>query len=316
MPSAWRFYAAVTAAVVIIAAAAVSMWRASQRSSGPPSVAVLPFAGPGAEPYFTAGFHDTIISQLARIQGLKVISRTSVLAYRDGPRDRARIARELGVRHLVEGSVRREGERLHVDATLVVGESGEPLWSARYDRAAADIFSVQADLARQIARTIDARLTVEEEARLDQAPTSDLAANELYLRALEVEQRSPPDKAAITQALGWLDEALARDPGFALAHAQASRLHMTIYWVVGEYDKARDKYFARLPRVSDAPPPTKELVRREPRCGGPLAPRRPHRPGVLALTVAKVSLGAAALSLVVALIAYLTYRAARSATRL
>jgi len=239
MPSAWRFYAAVTAAVVIIAAAAVSMWRASQRSSGPPSVAVLPFAGPGAEPYFTAGFHDTIISQLARIQGLKVISRTSVLAYRDGPRDRARIARELGVRHLVEGSVRREGERLHVDATLVVGESGEPLWSARYDRAAADIFSVQADLARQIARTIDARLTVEEEARLDQAPTSDLAANELYLRALEVEQRSPPDKAAITQALGWLDEALARDPGFALAHAQASRLHMTIYWVVGEYDKAR-----------------------------------------------------------------------------
>jgi len=241
MPTrAWRFYAAVAATVIAVAITAVSLWRSSERSSGPPSVAVLPLSGPGADAaYFTAGFHDAIISQLARIQGLKVISRFSVLAYRDGPRDHAKIARELGVKHLVEGSVQRAGERLHVTARLIVGASGKELWSAEYDRAPADIFSIQADMARQIARAIDARLTVEEEARLDQAPTRDLGAYELYLRALDAEQRSSADKAALLQALGWLDEALAKDPNFALAHAQASRLHMTIYWVVGEYDKAR-----------------------------------------------------------------------------
>lgn len=239
MPSrSGALYAA--AAALFILVAAVGLWRCSEKPGGPPSVAVLPFAGPGADAaYFTAGFHDAIISQLSRIQGLKVISRHSVLAYRDGPRDHAQIARELGVQHLVEGSVQRAGERLHVTARLIAGTSGRELWSAEYDRAPTDIFSIHADMARQIARAIDARLTMEEEARLGQAPTKDLAAYELYLRALEVEQRSPSDKAAITQALGWLDEALAKDPGFAPAHAQASRLHMTIYWVVGEYDKAR-----------------------------------------------------------------------------
>jgi TolB-like protein/Tfp pilus assembly protein PilF len=243
MPTrAWRFYAAAAASVIVVAVAAFSLWRASERSSGPPSVAVLPFAGAGSGAegaYFTTGFHDAIISQLARIQGLKVISRTSVLGYRAGERDHDRIAQELGVRHLVEGSVRREGERLRVTARLFVADSGQQLWSADYDRSPADIFTVQADMARQIARAIDARLTMEEEARLDQAPTQDLVAYDLYLRAVEVEQRSPPDKAAITQALAWLDEALARDPNFALAHAMASRLQMTIYWVIGEYDKAR-----------------------------------------------------------------------------
>ncbi|MGH8481377.1 MAG: hypothetical protein ACRES8_02820, partial [Nevskiaceae bacterium] len=227
--------------VAVAAAVAFGVWRFSARTVEAPSVAVLPFTSPGPDPqagYFTDGFHDAVITQLARIQGLKVISRISVLSYRDGPRDLPTIAHALGVGHVVEASVQRAGERLRVSARMV-GASGREVWFADYDRTPADIFEVQADLARQIARVIDARLTLEEEARLEQAPTADLQAYELYLRALEVENRTPPDKAALLQALGWIDEAIGRDQSFALAHALASRLLMTIYWVVGEYDQAR-----------------------------------------------------------------------------
>jgi len=244
MTSPFRNPYAVAAVLVVVvaAAAAVGIWRFNQPSDETPSVAVLPFAdlSPGKSTgYFANGFHDTVIRQLARIQGLKVISRTSVMGYRDGARDFKQISEDLGVAHLVEGSVQRAGQRLRVTARLVAGASGRQVWSAEYDRDLAEIFSVQADMARQIAGTIDARLTVEEEARLDQAPTADLAAYELYLRALEVDGLTPPDKATITQALSWLEEAVAADPRFALAHSLISRMHMAIYWVVGEYDKAR-----------------------------------------------------------------------------
>jgi TolB-like protein len=230
----------VVGALVALAVVATTAWRLWPRSTEAPSVAVLPFTSPQQDGgYFTDGFHDAVISQLARIQGLKVISRTSVLGYRGPERDLARIAQELGVEHLVEATVQRAGERLQVSTRLVAGSSGRELWQTHYDRPWAEIFSVQSDMARQVARAIDARLTLEEEARLRQAPTTDLEAYDLYLRALEVENRTPPDKAALAQALGWLGEALERDREFALAHATASRIHMAIYWVVGEYDKAR-----------------------------------------------------------------------------
>jgi TolB-like protein len=225
--------------VAALASAGIGIWRYATRASVTPSVAVLPFTGSGDEArYFTDGFHDAVVTQLARIQGLRVISRTSVVGYREPPRDLPRIARELGVEHVVEATVQRAGERLRVTARLA-DATGAEVWTADYDRAPDEIFSVQADLAKQIANAIDARLSVTEEARLEKAPTADLEAYDLYLRALEVETRTPPDKAAIVQALDWLQQALTRDPEFALAHALASKLHMTIYWVVGEYDKAR-----------------------------------------------------------------------------
>ena len=231
---------AVVVGTLVVLAAAAAAWRFWPRSAEAPSVAVLPFTSSQADgSYFTDGFHDAVISQLARIQGLKVISRTSVLGYRGPERDLARIAQELGVDHLVEAELHRAGDHLRLTARLVTGASGRELWSMEYDRPPAEIFSVQSDMVRQIVRAIDARLTLEEEARLRQAPTRDLEAYDLYLRALEVENRTPPDKAALAQALGWLGEALERDREFALAHAAASRIHMAIYWVVGEYDKAR-----------------------------------------------------------------------------
>ena len=228
--------------LLLIAALATAAWWLRQGDDDlGPSVAVLPFtsdaAGSGTR-YFADGFHDTIISQLSRIQGLKVIARESVLDYRDGPRDFGRIAQQLGVAHLVEGDVRRSGQRLRVTARLVTA-SGRQLWAGAYDRDLSQIFSIQSDMARKIADAMDAPVTLEEDARLSQAPTRDMEAYELYLRALDVEAQTPPRKAAILQALGWLDRALEKDPDFALAHALACRLHMEIYWVVGDYDPAR-----------------------------------------------------------------------------
>lgn len=228
------------AVIVIAAAVAAGLWWSGREGERTPSVAVLPFGSePGGARYFADGFHDSVIAQLSRIQGLKVIARPSVLEYREGPRDLARIGEQLGVAHLVEGDVRRAGGRLRVSARLVVAASGRQLWAGQYDRPPAEIFSVQSDMARRIASAIDAQVTLKEDARLAQAPTRDLDAYELYLRALDVEAQTPPDKAALLQALGWLDQALARDPDFALAHALSCRLHMAIYWVVGEYDAAR-----------------------------------------------------------------------------
>lgn len=231
-----------SAVLVVAAAAAAVAWWHGREGDRTPSVAVLPFTSNAVGPeaaYFGEGFHDTIISQLSRIQGLKVISRASVVEYRKGPRDLEQIADQLGVAHLVEGDVRRSGGRLHVTARLVVAASGRQIWTGDYDREVADIFSIQADMARRIAAAIDARVTLEEDARLAQAPTRNLDAYELYLRALDVDAQTPPKKESILQALGWLDEAFAKDPDFALAHALASRLHMAIYWAVGEYDKTR-----------------------------------------------------------------------------
>lgn len=230
------------AVLVAAAVAGAGVWWRGHEGDRGASVAVLPFTrdagGPGTR-HFADGFHDTIISQLSRIQGLRVIARASVLEYRETPRDFERIGAELGVAHLLEGDVRRSGERLRVTTRLVVASSGREVWAGEYDRDLADIFSIQSDMARQIAAAMHAPITLEEDALLARAPTRDLAAYELYLQALDVEAQTPPNKAAIVQALAWLEQALARDPEFALAHALACRLHMAIYWVVGEYDTAR-----------------------------------------------------------------------------
>lgn len=207
------------------------------------SVAVLPFRNLGENPassdYFASGVHESILTHLRRIRGLKVISRASVMGYRDGQRNIKSIASELGVAHIVEGTIQRTGDRVKLTAQLIDSASDTPIWNAEYDRDLADIFAVQADLAQQIASAINARLTVEERALLEKAPTSNLAAYELYLRALEIDFQQASQRPALLAAIAQLEEAVTKDTQFALAHALLSKLHMRIYWVVGEYDKTR-----------------------------------------------------------------------------
>lgn len=224
---------AVVVACVLIAGLAFAL---RDRAAPPPtakSVAVLPFANLSDEAdsaYFTEGLHDSILTHLALIQDLSVISRTSVMQYRSGERNLRQIARALDVAHVVEGSVQRAGGRLRVTAQLIDTRTDSHLWAGQFDRNLSDVFAVQADIAKQVAGAVHAQLTPEEQRRIERVPTRDTAAYEAYLRALETERRSTSTRADLEAAVAQLEQAVARDPGFALAYALMSGLHDQLYW--------------------------------------------------------------------------------------
>jgi TolB-like protein/DNA-binding winged helix-turn-helix (wHTH) protein/Tfp pilus assembly protein PilF len=225
--------AAVIVGCVLLAGLAFAL---RDRAAPPPaekSVAVLPFANLSNEAdsaYFTEGLHDSILTHLALIQDLSVISRTSVMQYRSGERNLRQIARALDVAHVVEGSVQRAGGRLLVTAQLIDTRTDSHLWAGQFDRSLSDVFAVQADIAKQVAGAVHAQLTPEEQRRIERVPTQDTAAYEAYLRALEVERRSTSTRADLEAAVAQLERAVARDSGFALAYALMSGLHDQLYW--------------------------------------------------------------------------------------
>src|SRR5205823_792780 len=127
---------------------------------------------------------DEILTNLARIADLKVISRTSVMPYKSGiQRNLREIARQLGVSHLLEGSVQRSANRVRVNAQLIDARNDAHLWAQTYDRDLADVFAIQSELAEQIVSQLKAKLSPEEKAAIEQKPTADLAAYDLYIRA-------------------------------------------------------------------------------------------------------------------------------------
>ncbi len=204
------------------------------------SVAVLPFENLSDNPesaYFAEGVHDDILTSLARIADLKVISRTSVQQYRTGPRNLREIARALGVAHILQGTVRRQANRVRVNAQLINAQSDSHVWGDSFDRELTDLFAIQSELAERISTALRVNLSAQEKASLQIRPTHDLVAYELYLRARNHFQWSGIGDAQESgeRALPLLDEAIARDPKFALAHALISRVHAELYWF--GYDK-------------------------------------------------------------------------------
>ena len=191
------------------------------------SIAVLPFESLSNEQenaYFAEGIQDDILTSLAKIGDLKVISRTSAAQYRGAgaARNLRIVARELGVENVLEGSVRREGNRVLVNAQLIDARNDRHLWAERYDRTLIDSIGLQGELATQIAAALQSRLAPEERARLETRPTGNPAAYALYLRALGREgavNRSVEDTTAAEQLYA---EAIGLDPKFALAHARRS----------------------------------------------------------------------------------------------
>ena len=201
--------------------------RAPARAERDRSVAVLPFASLSTDKeneFFAEGFHSELITQLGRMAGLKVIARSSVQPYREGARDLKAIGEALGVSTLVEGSVQRAGTRVRIAAQLVDTVSSRQLWSDRYDRELADSFAIQTEVALEIARQLGAKLTPAEKQLVERAPTRDPEAHELYLRAIYYAQRSS-SSADSEKARVLAEQALARDPSFALAHAFVSILY-------------------------------------------------------------------------------------------
>jgi TolB-like protein/class 3 adenylate cyclase/lipopolysaccharide biosynthesis regulator YciM len=202
------------------------------------SIAVLPFENLSEEKenaYFTDGVQDEILTDLAKVADLKVISRTSVMQYKSGAERNLRdIAKALGVAHVVEGTVQRAGDRVRVSAQLIDARTDTHLWAEHYDRELADVFRIQTEIAEQIVSQLRARLSPQEKAAIEERPTHDLAAYDLYLQA-----RDLVDAIAFTaggtenlvQATRLLDDAVARDPNFVLAYYHLARAHDIIYFL-------------------------------------------------------------------------------------
>ena len=208
------------------------------------SIAVLPFENLGGDKeddYFAAGVHDDILSNLARIADLKVISRTSVQQFKGETRNLREIARALGVAHVLEGTARRVGNRVRVNAQLIDARSDSHVWGETFDREITDLFALQSELAERITHALRANLSPREKTILHEHSTRDVAAWELYLRARTLFHwaGSGDSHDQGREALRLLDEAIARDPQFAAAHALASRLHSELFWF--GYDKSAER---------------------------------------------------------------------------
>lgn len=236
-------------APLVLAVAAVLTWQLAakrHRPAGPsrgataahPVIVVFPFdnLGRAEDAYFAEGVMDEIISRLTAVQGIGVISRTTALGYaRDGkPLDE--VAADLGVTYVLEGTVRwdrasPQGSRVRITPQLVRVEDGVSVWSSPFDRSLDDIFVVQAEIADQVVRNIDASLPGATAPHSDTAPTSDMQAYDLYLQGKRlVEWGMGPTVEDLRQGIDRLQEAVARDPEFALAHAMLSQAYSAASW--------------------------------------------------------------------------------------
>jgi serine/threonine-protein kinase len=203
------------------------------------SVAVLPFENISAnkdDAYFADGVQDEILNNLAKIAQLKVISRTSVMQYRaDSKRDLRQIASALGVANVLEGTVRREGNRVRVSTELVDARNDNTIWADSYDRDLTNIFSIQSEIAQTVALRLSAQLSPEESKDVEEKPTNNLEAYDLYLQAKQLLEPGSgftawgSEKEAYSKAINLLQEATQRDRKFALAYCLIAKAHDFLY---------------------------------------------------------------------------------------
>ena len=210
------------------------------------SIAVLPFENLSNEKenaYFADGVQDEILTGLSRVADLKVISRTSVMQYKTGPKRNLReVATDLGVAHVLEGTVQRAGGRVRVNAQLIDARTDSQLWAERYDRDIADVFAIESELAGKIVAQLQAKISPSEKAAIEQKPTADLVAHDLYIRAktlIATAIFSTPQTERLSEAARLLNEAIERDPNFALAYYQLAHAHDLLYFVGSDHTPVR-----------------------------------------------------------------------------
>ncbi len=232
--------ALLVACVVALAAAAVWIVWKSELIQQPlaTGIAVLPFENLGDEKEhaaFADGVQDDILTKLAKIADLKVISRTSVMEYR-GKRNMRQIGDTLRVSHVLEGSARRSGDRVHLNAQLIDTRTDTHVWVEQYDRDVNDLFTVQSEIAQKVAQHLHAKLSATEKASIEERPTEDLTAYDFYARAVsmiynvQVPSESTADTPlnadkTLSEAVDLLNKAVARDPNFFLAYCQLAFAH-------------------------------------------------------------------------------------------
>lgn len=237
----WRLAAPLLAVVALgaLGAAALAPRLLGLQGAGSVSVerslAVLPFANLSAEQdndYFAYGITEEILTTLASVEDLRVISRTSAMQYRESTKPVRQIAEELGVAHVLDGSVQRAGDRVRIRARLIDARTDRQLWAARYDRPLKDIFAVQSEIAGQIAQALRAELSPAEYRRLERRPTTSLLAHDYVLQARNLLQNPEPN--SYVAALGLLREAIALDSSYADAFAAYSHAVRAFHFFEGE----------------------------------------------------------------------------------
>jgi TolB-like protein/Tfp pilus assembly protein PilF len=196
------------------------------------SVAVLPFENLSSDKenaFFAQGIQDEIITTLSRISGLRVISRTSTARYNSAPENLPEIARQLRVSNVLEGSVQKVGDRVHINVQLIQAETDAHLWAQSFDRQLTDIFGVEGEVAKSIAESLQATLSPQEKARVETKPTTNADAYVLYLRARDYQTRPDNLLQDFRAAVNLYDQAIKLDPKFALAHARLSATTSALY---------------------------------------------------------------------------------------
>src|SRR2546430_2560640 len=198
------------------------------------SIAVLPFENLSDDKqnaYFADGVQDEILTNLAKVADLKVISRTSVMQYKNSAERNLRaVGKALGVAHILEGTVQRVGGRVRVSAQLIDARTDGHLWAERYDREIADVFAIENELAEQIVAKLKSKLSPQEKAAIEEKPTADLAAYDLYSRARDLIDQSVFNPGNdLFEAVRLLEQALKRDPSFALGYYQLAHAHDQLY---------------------------------------------------------------------------------------
>ncbi|PYJ50596.1 MAG: hypothetical protein DME87_05885, partial [Verrucomicrobia bacterium] len=234
-----------------LAVSAVAGFFLFPRASGrnvEKSIAVLPFQSLSDEKenaYFADGMQDDILTNLSKIGDLKVISRMSVMSYRgDAVRNAREIGKALGVATLLEGSVRRIGNRVRVNVQLINANNDEHIWAEDYDRDLTDVFAIQTDLAQKIASALQAKLSPAEKARLDKRPTQNPDAYLLFVQAHDYANRTDMFRDTTLKAEALFEQAIKLDPNFALAFADLSMVESWLYHSSDPVSARREK--ARL----------------------------------------------------------------------
>jgi TolB-like protein/class 3 adenylate cyclase/Flp pilus assembly protein TadD len=241
---AWRLSIIAAAIALVVIGAGIIGWRHPWQSSGgmaaasldPHRVAVLPFVNistDAAEEYFSDGMTEEMITQLSKIGRLSVIARTSIMKYKGTKEDIAEIGRTLQVGTIIEGSVRKAGNQVRITAQLIDVPTQAHLWSEDYDRALADVFAIQSDIAKQVAEELEITLLAKEQAQIEKQHAIDLEAHNLYLRGLYFYNQGG---VAWEKSRTYFEEAIQRDPSYAMAYARLADLYTKMWWSMPHQD--------------------------------------------------------------------------------
>jgi TolB-like protein/tRNA A-37 threonylcarbamoyl transferase component Bud32/Tfp pilus assembly protein PilF len=235
--------ALVVMSVLLASAVGVIVWKVGAVGRQPSTgIAVLPFenlSNDREDAYFAEGMQDEILTRLAKIADLKVISRASTQGYQSRPSNLSEIAKQLGVANILEGSVQRAADQVRLHVQLVNAQTNSQLWADTYDRKLTDIFGVESEIAKGIAESLQAKLTGREEQALVAKPTNNPDAYDAYLRGLDFEARSGYSDEALKTAIGFYEWAVQLDPNFASGWARLSRADALLYFRHGDFSAAR-----------------------------------------------------------------------------